>query len=101
MSKKGHAPVRTCIGCREKKKKEEMIWLTQGPAGVVAVNPKKPHPGRGFYLCRDFRCLSLAKKRKKGVGLELLGTTDFQFLSARGLEVEAKVLEREVGNDKK
>ena len=99
MSKKGHAPVRTCIGCREKKKKEEMIWLTQGPAGVAAVNPKKPHPGRGFYLCRDLRCLGLAKKRRKGVGL--LGTTDFRFPSAREFEVEAKVLEREVGNDKK
>ena len=99
MSKKGHAPVRTCIGCREKKKKEEMIWLTQGPAGVVPVNPKKPHPGRGFYLCRDFRCLSLARKRRKEVGG--LGTTDFQFPSAKGFEVEAKVREREVGNDEK
>jgi len=99
MSKKGHAPVRTCIGCREKKKKEEMIWLTQSQAGVVAVNPKKPHLGRGFYLCRDFRCFIMAKKRRKGVGL--LGTTDFQFPSARGFEVAAKVREREVGNDKK
>jgi len=92
MSKKGHTPLRTCIGCREKKKKEEMIWLTQSPAGVVAVNPKKPHLGRGFYLCRDFRCLSKAKKGGKGVGL--LGTTDFRFSSARGFEVEAKVRER-------
>ena len=35
MSKKGHVPIRTCIGCRKKRKKEEMIWLTQSPEGVV------------------------------------------------------------------
>ncbi len=99
MSKKGHAPVRTCIGCREKKKKEEMIWMIQSPAGVVVVNGKKPHQGRGFYLCPDLRCLSMAKKRRKGVGL--LEATDFQFPSAKGFEEKAKVLEREVGNDKK
>ena len=99
MTKKCHAPVRTCIGCREKKKKEEMIWLTESPAGVAAVNAKKPHQGRGFYLCPDARCFNMAKKRRKGVGL--LGAGDFRFPSAIGFEVEAKVREREVGNDKK
>jgi predicted RNA-binding protein YlxR (DUF448 family) len=70
-----------CIGCRAKKKKEEMIWLAESPAGVVAVNGKRPHKGRGFYLCRDLRCLNMAKKRRKGVGL--LETMDFRFLSAK------------------
>ena len=87
MSKKGRAPVRTCIGCREKKKKEEMMWLVQSPAGPVVVNGKKPHQGRGFYLCPDLRCFSMAKKRKKGTGL--LGTRDFRFPSMEGLNEEA------------
>jgi predicted RNA-binding protein YlxR (DUF448 family) len=90
MSRKGHVPVRTCIGCREKRKKEEMIWFAQSPAGVVVVNGKKPHQGRGFYLCPDLRCLKIAKKRRKGV--ELLETTDFRFPSLKGVEEEAKGL---------
>ena len=77
MTKKCHAPVRTCIGCREKKKKEEMIWLTESPAGVAAVNAKKPHQGRGFYLCPDSRCLKMAKKSRKGVALSATGIFDF------------------------
>jgi len=90
MSKKSRVPVRTCIGCREKKKKEEMVWLAQSPAGVVVVNGKKPHQGRGFYLCPDLRCFNIAKKRRKGV--RLLETMDFGFPSAKGFEEEAKGL---------
>jgi predicted RNA-binding protein YlxR (DUF448 family) len=67
MRKRGHIPIRTCIGCRRKRKKEEMIWLTQSPEGVVRVNQKKSHQGRGFYLCQDPECLALAKKRNRGV----------------------------------
>jgi predicted RNA-binding protein YlxR (DUF448 family) len=90
MSKKGRVPVRTCIGCREKKKKEEMIWLAQSPGGVVVVNRKKPHQGRGFYLCPNLRCLNMAKKRRKGAGF--LETMGFRFPPAEGFEEEARGL---------
>jgi len=90
MSKEGHVPIRTCIGCREKRKKEEMIWLAQSPGGVVVVNRKKPHQGRGFYLCPDLQCLNMAKKRRKGVGF--LETMDFRFPSAKGFGEEVKGL---------
>jgi len=82
MSKRGHVPIRTCIGCREKKKKEEMVWLAQSPEGPVVVNEKKPHQGRGFYLCPDLRCLNMAKKKRKAVGV--LELKDFRFPSANG-----------------
>ena len=90
MSGKVRSPVRTCIGCRKRKKKEEMIWLAESPAGVVAVDGKKPHQGRGFYLCPDLRCLNMAKKRRKGV--ERLGAIDFRFPSGKSFEEEAKGL---------
>jgi predicted RNA-binding protein YlxR (DUF448 family) len=86
MSQKGHVPVRMCIGCRAKKKKEEMIWLAERPTGVGVVNRKKPHQGRGFYLCPDLRCLNMAKK--KGVGV--LATMDFRFPSAKGFAKDVK-----------
>jgi len=91
MSKKGHAPVRTCLGCRANRKKEEMIWLAQSPRGVVAVNRKEPHQGRGFYLCPDLRCLNIAKKKRKGVGF--LESVDFRFLETKGYGEEVKGLD--------
>lgn len=82
MSKKGDVPIRTCIGCRKKRKKEEMIWLAQSPEGVVVVNEREPHQGRGFYLCPDLGCFNRSKKRNRGVGS--LETMDFRYLSAKG-----------------
>ncbi len=55
-----------------------MIWLAHSPQGVIRVDGKNPHQGRGFYLCPDFQCLKVAKRRKKAI--ELLGTMDFQSL---------------------
>ena len=76
MSKKGPAPIRTCIGCRKRRKKEEMIWLTLSSEGVVKVNPRMPHQGRGFYLCPDLGCVHRAKKKNRGV--RVLETLEFQ-----------------------
>jgi predicted RNA-binding protein YlxR (DUF448 family) len=88
MSQKGHVPVRMCIGCRAKKKKEEMIWLAESPTGVVVVNGKKPHQGRGFYLCPNLRCLNMAKKKRKGIGFS--EAMDLQFSSAKGFGEDVK-----------
>jgi hypothetical protein len=82
MSKKGHVPVRMCIGCRKKREKGEMIRLTQSPDGVVRVSQKEPHRGRGFYLCSDRLCLNMAKRKNKRV--RVLETVDFQFPSVKG-----------------
>jgi hypothetical protein len=74
------------MGCRKKRKKEEMIRLIQSPEGVIKVNEKKPHPGRGFYLCPDLGCLTMAKKKKRGI--EFLETTDFQAPPVKGFYKE-------------
>jgi predicted RNA-binding protein YlxR (DUF448 family) len=74
-----------CIGCRKKRKKEEMIWMIQTPEGVLSLNQKTPHRGRGFYLCPDLLCLDKAKKRSKG--LRFLETVDFQSPSGTGFIV--------------
>ena len=85
MRKKGHVPIRMCIGCRKKRKKEEMIWMIQNPEGVVSANQKTAHRGRGFYLCPDLLCLDKAKKRNKG--LRFLDVMDFQSPSGTGFFV--------------
>jgi len=78
MTQKRHVPLRTCIGCRKKRKKEEMIWLAHHGEGVIRVDGRKPHRERGFYLCPDLQCLKMARGRKRA--FEFLGTTDFQPL---------------------
>ena len=66
-----------------------MIWLAQGPEGVIRVEDKKPHRGRGFYLCPDLQCLTMARGRKKAA--ELLGAMDFLV---KGFSVSDEVCER-------
>ncbi len=89
MTQKKHTPLRTCIGCREKKKKTEMIWLAHSPEGVMRVDGRKPHQGRGFYLCPDLRCLKMARGRKKAV--EFSETTDFPSLLGKGFSQSGKI----------
>ncbi len=92
MSQKKHIPIRTCIGCRKKGKKGEMIWFAYAPEGVIRVDGRKPHEGRGFYLCPDLQCLKMAKGRKKAV--EFSGTMDFQSLLGKGFSQNDKVFDR-------
>ncbi len=68
MSKKEHVPTRMCIGCRRKRKKEEMLRFIKGIEGVVFVNEKKRINGRGFYLCPDLICFKRAQKKERWVG---------------------------------
>jgi predicted RNA-binding protein YlxR (DUF448 family) len=82
MSKRGHVPIRTCLGCRKKKRKEELVWFVQNSDRAVRINEKKPHQGRGFYLCPDLGCLNMAKKKNKGIGF--MGTMDFQDALRKG-----------------
>jgi uncharacterized protein len=72
MGKKGHVPVRMCIGCRSRRKKEELVRLTRNAEG-----------GRGLYLCPDADCLRRAQKRMKREdlgGLQIQGFLDLKSL---------------------
>jgi uncharacterized protein len=84
MSKKGHVPIRMCIGCRRKRKKEEMLRFIQRIDGVVFVNEKKRINGRGFYLCPDLICFKMAQKKGRWVGS--VGSKDLSNPLMKGLE---------------
>jgi predicted RNA-binding protein YlxR (DUF448 family) len=84
MSKKEHVPIRMCIGCRRKRKKEEMLRFIKGIDGVVFVNEKKRINGRGFYLCPDLICFKMAQKKERWVGS--LGSMDLLYSLKEGLE---------------
>jgi predicted RNA-binding protein YlxR (DUF448 family) len=65
MIQKGPVPFRTCIGCRRKRKKDEMIWFKQNSDGMISQNIKKNLTGRGFYLCPDRICFKKVQTKKR------------------------------------
>jgi len=55
-----HVPLRTCIACRQKRSKREMIRVVRTPDGSLLIDPKGKHPGRGAYVCLAEGCLDTA-----------------------------------------
>ncbi|HEU5487113.1 MAG TPA: YlxR family protein [Microlunatus sp.] len=56
------SPVRTCVGCRGRAAKTELLRIVW-QAGPV-VDPQQRETGRGAYLHRRPECLELALKRR-------------------------------------
>jgi hypothetical protein len=61
-------PVRTCIGCRERTAKRELLRVTVGSDAhgqpVVVPDPGATAPGRGAHLHPTAECYQLAVRRK-------------------------------------
>ena len=58
-------PMRTCIGCNEKKPKKELIRVVKPSEGEVFVDFTGKANGRGAYVCCDILCLEKAIKTKR------------------------------------
>ncbi|MFH1312263.1 MAG: YlxR family protein [Candidatus Eisenbacteria bacterium] len=59
--RKGHVPVRTCIGCHKRGPKQDLLRLVSTKDGLKIGDAD----GRGFYLCRDVECLVRAGKNNR------------------------------------
>jgi predicted RNA-binding protein YlxR (DUF448 family) len=64
-------PVRTCIGCRERAAKRELLRLVAGTdaegqegSWFVAPDPGGTAPGRGAHLHPTDACLALAERKR-------------------------------------
>jgi len=69
------SPERSCVGCRRKTRKEELVRLVAPREGVLVVDVDQKLGGRGAYLCPGRTCMKEALKKgrlsralKKGVG---------------------------------
>ena len=59
--------VRTCLGCRERATKRELLRVVAGDRGVgleVVPDPTGRAPGRGAHLHPTSRCLDAALRRR-------------------------------------
>lgn len=57
-------PMRTCLGCNEKKSKKEMIRIVRSPEGNIFMDLKGKASGRGCYICPTIECFENAIKAK-------------------------------------
>ena len=58
-------PIRTCIGCRRKSAKGELIRLVRDLSGQILVDKNGKKPGRGAYVCLNPQCIDSALTPKK------------------------------------
>ena len=61
-------PVRTCVGCRGRAAKHELLRVTVGSDAegrpAVSADPRGTAPGRGAHLHPTTECYELAVRRK-------------------------------------
>ena len=69
-------PQRTCIGCRKKGSRSELLRLVADGSGssAVVVDERRRMAGRGAWLHPSEKCLALAVKRR-AFGRALNGAT--------------------------
>ena len=51
---------RTCVGCRGKANKRDLLRVVRVAEGRVAVDPSGAAPGRGAYVHHDAECVDAA-----------------------------------------
>ena len=69
-------PVRTCVGCRARAAKSDLLRVV-AVGGALIPDPRGRLPGRGAHLHPDRDCLALAERRRAfGRALRLDRTPD-------------------------
>jgi len=58
-------PQRSCISCREKKDKNELIRIVKNKDNEIKIDKTGKQPGRGAYICDSIDCLEKVIKSKR------------------------------------
>ena len=59
-----HIPLRSCIACREKTAKRDLLRIVAKPDGAIAFDASGKLSGRGAYLCMS--CAESAENIRRG-----------------------------------
>ena len=57
-------PQRTCIGCKVKKDKKDLIRIVKNKENKITLDRTGKANGRGAYICDNIQCLEKAIKTK-------------------------------------
>ena len=58
-------PIRTCIGCRGKFPKKDLLRFVRDAAGGLQTDSTSKLPGRGAYVCQSQACINVTFKSQK------------------------------------
>ncbi len=58
-------PIRTCIGCRGKFPKSDLLRFVRDAAGNLQTDSTGKLPGRGAYVCQSQACINVTFKSQK------------------------------------
>ena len=58
-------PLRTCMGCNEKKPKKELVRIVKNKDGEIFIDRTGKADGRGAYICDSLECLEKVIKSKR------------------------------------
>ena len=58
-------PLRTCMGCNEKKPKKELVRIVKNKDGEIFMDRTGKADGRGAYICDQIECLEKVIKSKR------------------------------------
>ena len=64
MATTPHVPERTCIGCRQRAPRAQLLRLVLTSGGELDVDARAVRPGRGAWIHPDPECLTLAERRR-------------------------------------
>ena len=61
---KNSKETRTCIGCRKKDNKRNLIRIANSKQKGLVLDIEQKAPGRGAYICKNEECLNKVLKNK-------------------------------------
>ena len=78
-------PQRTCMGCNEKRDKNELIRIVKNKDNEIHIDNTGKMDGRGAYICNDINCLEKVIKSKRLERVLETKITDEIYESLRGV----------------
>ena len=81
-------PQRTCMSCRTKTNKTELIRIVCNKEGQINIDKQGKMEGRGAYICNNINCLEKAIKSKSLERAFKMQIDDEIYNKLRGVIIE-------------
>lgn len=80
-----HIPQRTCMGCNQKKDKQDLIRIVKNKENKISIDKTGKMQGRGAYICNNVECLTKLQKSKRLNKVFEMQISDEIYESLRGV----------------
>ena len=78
-------PVRTCMGCNEKREKKQLIRIVKNKTNEINIDRTGKLEGRGAYICDNIECLEKVIKAKRLEKIFDMKISDEVYKNLRGV----------------